>query len=685
MRIPRCARASLPTTLSLALTGALTLNACKPAAEKPADTAASKAEVKAEAPKLDRVKRMDFNRIAAELALPLFWVEDADTNGIVGPGEVATFWALRPTTKAEWVASGAFTPAFLAAYEQIATVAAKGHDATGLDAAEAKRRELVRRELAQGRQTIVESDFASASAEDKAIVTNILAAAEIIEKIYAKQRGSFGLAEQIPANDPSSKMMFARNQAPWCVAPETENDPDCSALASKPAKISGLYPAIVQSDPKFCDTLAARKDGEKLMHQFHVVREKDGDLAAVPYTVEYEAEMKQISELLTKAASAITSETEAAFKAYLTAAAQSFLTNDWEPADEAWSKMNVGNSKWYLRIGPDEVYFEPCSRKAGFHVSFARINQASVEWQTLLDPLKNDLEGALAKLAGPPYKARKVDFHLPDFIDIIVNAGDSRDEHGATIGQSLPNWGPVANEGRGRTVAMTNFYTDADSKAALRAQTESLFCKASMATYSDDYGPQLMSTVLHEAAHNLGPAHEYKVKGQTDDQAFGGPLASMLEELKSQTAAGFYTDWLANQGKITKEQADKAHTRDVVWAFGHISRGMYVDGKVRPYSQLAAVQVSYLVKEGAMTWKADEKAANGSDAGCFELDLAKFPGAFEGLMKTVGGIKARADKKAALELQKQLVDAPDATERHKVITERWLRSPKASFVYSVEL
>src|SRR6476620_46419 len=120
--------------------------------------------------------------------------------------------------------------------------------------------------------------------------------------------------------------------------------------------------------------------------------------------------------------------------------------------------MGVLNSKFYLRIGPDETYFEPCSRKAGFHVSFARINQDSLEWQKKLEPVKTDLEKAMADLAGAPYKARDVKFHLPDFIDIVINAGDSRDAFGATIGQSLPNWGPVA-DGRGRTVAMTNLYT----------------------------------------------------------------------------------------------------------------------------------------------------------------------------------------------------------------------------------
>ena len=161
------------------------------------------------------------------------------------------------------------------------------------------------------------------------------------------------------------------------------------------------------------------------------------------------------------------------------------------------------------------------------------------------------MEKALAELAGAPYKAREVSFKLPDFIDIVLNAGDSRPPSGATIGQSLPNWGPVANEGRGRTVAMTNFYTDPDSIEALKGTTESLFCKDTMAKYTTDREPQLMSTVLHEAAHNLGPAHQYKANGKIDREAFGGPLASTLEELKAQTAALFFTDWLVDKKQIT--------------------------------------------------------------------------------------------------------------------------------------
>ena len=138
---------------------------------------------------------------------------------------------------------------------------------------------------------------------------------------------------------------------------------------------------------------------------------------------------------------------EAALKAYLEAATKAFRDNNWVPADEAWSRMTATNSKWYLRIGPDEVYAEPCGIKALFHLSFGRINQKSLRLQTMLDPLKAEMEKLVAALAGPPYQARPVTFHLPDFVDIVLNAGDSRPPMGATFGQSLPNFGPVASRG----------------------------------------------------------------------------------------------------------------------------------------------------------------------------------------------------------------------------------------------
>jgi hypothetical protein len=405
----------------------------------------------------------------------------------------------------------------------------------------------------------------------------------------------------------------------------------------------------------------------------------------VPYTEAYKDQMGAISAELTAAADAMKDPAEQALVAYLRAAAKSFQTNDWIPADEAWAKMNVDNSKWYVRIAPDEVYWEPCSQKAGLHLTFARINQASKAWQQKLVPVQTEMEAEIAKRAGAPYAARKVTFHLPDFIDIVINAGDDRDPLGATIGQSLPNWGPVANEGRGRTVAMTNINTDRDSMQARREQAESMFDAASMKLYVASPEPGLLNTILHEATHNLGPAHEYKVGGKTAGEVFSGPIASMMEELKAQTGALFLVELLRGKKIISDDVAAQTYIDGIVWAMGHTSQGMYTgSGERKAYSNLAAIQIGILIEKGVLTWDANAKAANGKDTGAFTLHVDKIVPAVDDMMKTAAGIKARGDRPAAEALIKKYVDSSEVVP-HQTIEERFLRHPKASFVYSVKL
>lgn len=698
---------------------AVVASGCKKKEETPTVSSASTtAAPPPPAPKYDRVTRADFNRIAAELALPIFWTADANGNKALDPEELAVYWGLGGAVIGQYVSAEeaapaaapaaegglallpreaaaprlAFTDKFAADYESIFKRQREGAtNPAGLEAKEIARRDAVLKELAQGRVTLVQTDFRGASKAEKRFVGFILKAAEIIEDIYAKQQGVDGMRKDLATLDAASQTLFFRGQGPRCEAPLTQSNPACTAVPTAPAgKLSGLYPAELLEKPKFCDELGKKE--KALMDPFTVVVKgaEKGKLEAKPYHEVYTAEMGAVATQLKGAAEAL-GETEPELRAYLLAAAKAFGDGSWFEADEPWAKMNGKTSKFYLRIAPDEVYDEPCATKALFHVSFGKINQASMAWQAKLDPLKGDMEKALAELAGAPYKAREVSFSLPDFVDVALNAGDSRKASGATIGQSLPNFGPVANEGRGRTVAMTNFYTDPDSLAATKAAAESLFCKDTMAKFTTDPAPQLMSTVLHEAAHNLGPAHQYKVRGKIDREQFGGPLASTLEELKAQSAALYFTDWLVEKEKITREEADKAHVRDVFWAFGHISRGMYSDDK-RPknYSQLAAIQVARLMEGGALLWKADEKAANDKDAGCFSVDLEKFPAAAKAIVTEAAQIKSKGDRARAEKIVKEIVDLANDKKGEKkalrdAITERVLRAPKPSFVYSLRL
>ena len=167
--------------------------------------------------------------------------------------------------------------------------------------------------------------------------------------------------------------------------------------------------------------------------------------------------------------------------------------------------------------------------------------------------------------------------------------------------------------------------------------------------------------------------------GSTDDQIFGGPLASTLEELKAQTSALYFTEWLAARGIVDRDLAERAHVRDMVWTFGHICRGMYnPEGKVKPYSALAAIQVGFLLKEGGLVWHPATTAANGRDRGCLDVDFAAFPAAVTKLEQVALGVKTRGDAAAARALETEYVrDAVASGEVLRVVTERWLRYPAA--------
>lgn len=655
----------------------------------PAATASAPPKVAAVQVDTSGVPRKDWNRLAQELALPLYWITDENKNGALDPNELAVLWnAPKGQSLSTFVLPDGFSPAFAEAFGKIKARHGGDLGPAPKDPAEAARRAAVIKELAQGRTTLVLSSFEKATPEELGFLDHLLVAVATMEKLYQTQMGTYDLRDKVPQDDTASQALFFRNQGPKCEGPQTQDDPKCSALPlafDAREKRSGLYPKSELAKPKFCDELA--KTDKSLVDPYTVVVKGEGDkLKAVPYHEFFKADLAVAARELRAAEKAL-GTTEESLRAYLSAQAKAFEDGSFFAADEAWAKMGVKNSKYYLRISADEVYAEPCSTKALFHTSFGTINTKSIAWQDKLDPLKKDMEQALAGLAGKPYAAREVSFKLPDFVDIVLNAGDARNPFGATIGQSLPNFGPVANEGRGRTVAMTNFYTDADSVAGQKAIAESLFCKSVMPSYTTDPEPQLMSTVLHEAAHNLGPAHQYKVDGKIDRDQFGGPLASTLEELKAQTAALYFTDWLVEKGKIQKPEADRAHVRDLAWAFGHISRGMFSDdGHPKNYSQLAAIQLGELMAKKAVTWNANEVAANGKDKGCFAIDLAKMPAAVKDLMKDVGGIKARGDKAKAEKLVEKHVGKfkGPAIPLHATIAERTLREPKASFVYAIK-
>ena len=207
----------------------------------------------------------------------------------------------------------------------------------------------------------------------------------------------------------------------------------------------------------------------------------------------------------------------------------------------------------------------------------------------------------------------------------------------------------------------------------------------------DDPGAGLLSTILHEASHNLGPSHDFRVNGLTADEAFGGGLASMLEELKAQSGALFFVEFLRSRGVIDDATARHTYVDAIAWAMGHVSRGMWTPtGNRKAYSQLAAIQLGFLIDQGALRWDPEALAADGVHRGALSIDLSRMPAASTALMEAVMRIKATADRDAAVALADRYVGAaPDAdlsatVVPHATIVERWSGGfPQTTFVFEI--
>jgi len=603
--------------------------------------------------------RADFNRLAVRADLPLFWIADRNKNRLLDPEELGATG--QGNVLGPYVARGKFTPRLIKSYQQLV---------------ELRRQSSVRKELDGGRPTLLRTDLSKAPPQDKAFVKEIVAAARIIESLYWRQTGAARYATQLRRLDPASRMLFWRNHGPWCQSPATRGDAFCNALPSFPQRRSEAYPADIEHDEKMCKMLQASPDAKQLLNPFTVVSRVKGKLVALPYNTVFGPQMRQAAARLKAAARALARDPkEKALHNYLLAAAQGFETNNWDAADVAWAAMNSDNSKWYLRVAPDEVYFDPCQQKAGFHVSFALIDRTLLSWKKKLTPLRNVMEQDLARLIGKPYRARRTSFHMPDFIQIVLNAGDARHPLGGTIGQSLPNWGPVAEKGQGRTVVMTNLNTDPDSQRIDTEKARLLLDGRTMAYHTSDPTVDVVNIILHEATHNFGPHSDFKVKGKVPKEIFGGKVASTLEELKAQTGGLWFLQLLRCKGLIDERKLRQAYVSAITWAFSHISRGMFsASGNVQPYSQLAAIQVGSFMQDGALTF----------NAGKFTINFDRLPGSIERLMLQVGQIKARGDRKAA----ETLIDHFIKGRGHRLVHEEYiakmlLRYPKGTYLYSV--
>src|SRR5262249_19541463 len=127
----------------------------------------------------------------------------------------------------------------------------------------------------------------------------------------------------------------------------------------------------------------------------------------------------------------------------------------------------------------------------------------------------------------------------------------------------------------------------------------------------------LLTTILHEIAHGIGPAFSRTPNGKTGIREAVGPIFSGLEEAKADGVGMFGLKWLVDHGALPKEKVDGYYSSYVAGIFRTVRFGT-----AEAHSRGQMMQFNYLSERGAI-----KRETSGR---CF-LDYDVIPGAIADL------------------------------------------------------
>ena len=504
-----------------------------------------------------------------------------------------------------------------------------------------KRRDGVKKTLAAQKETHLWFDLATLSEPYQKAAKHLIEASYWTHELYKLQMDKNAEETALTIyfeTDPDTIQLFDRNAAAIC---GRYGDKLCSILPDFTAPVVGAIMWPDNMDQKtFDDIKADSKDlkNDPLLSPFTVVKRDDkGELKAIPYS-----QFEPFKKIMDKVASLMeqASDVEGIDKSFadqLKLQAQAFRSDDPKPyfqSDEAWGKAA---GELDLTVGPYETYEDPYGTKSMFEFMLGAEDKGTTEVVQKFMPVLPHIEQMFSLTVGPDiYQARTIK-NVPPLrvVNVIVGTGEMRKAGGPSIAFSLPNIGPMAEEGRSKRVIFSNHH---EAKYQILRPIAEIAIVPEQLQYVD---PQsfVFDSTFHEIMHGIGPQRESKV-GDSTVQLMIGEDYDSIEEAKANVGGVWAADVLFDNNIITQEQLKSIQTTYVAGLL-RIMRF----GAGEAHARGAALEFSYLFNHGAIEIK----------DGRFAVNYDKFQDVLMGLVGEIGRALATGDKTAVKML---LVDYP---------------------------
>ncbi len=356
-------------------------------------------------------------------------------------------------------------------------------------------------------------------------------------------------------------------------------------------------------------------------------RNDDGSLKTIPFHVQFESQVKEVSNLLLEAAALAE---DAGLKKYLELRAAAFLNDEYQESDFAWMDMKTNTLD--IVIGPIETYEDQLFGIKATHEAYVLIKDQ--KWSEKLAHYANFLPELQKGL--PVDEAYKTEVPGTDSdlnaYDVVYYAGDCN-AGGKTIAINLPNDEDVQLQKGTRRLQLKN---------AMRAKFDKILVPISEVLIDESqrqyvkFDAFFANTMFHEVAHGLGIKNTVNNKGTVRSSL--KELASALEEGKADILGLYMVQQLHKKGEIEGDMKDYMTT-----FMAGIFRSVRF-GASSAHGKANMIRFNFFKEKGAFTKNED---------GTYKVNYDKMEEAMKDLSNLILTLQGNGDYNGVAQLVKE--------------------------------
>lgn len=480
--------------------------------------------------------------------------------------------------------------------------------------------------LARFRRVQMPFHSAGLTAREKKLVEKLVDASRRLEDIYWRQSDPEGLTLYQSLAASKSPRDQQLRQYLWINASRfdllEQNRPFVGVAPMPPGR--GFYPEGLtrKQVEQYVKDHPEKRD--EIYSPTTVVRWHGDQLEGLPYHIAYRSFLEPAARDLREAAGL---SDDPAFANFLRLRADALLTDDYFKSDLAW--LDLKAPKFDVIFAPYETYSDGLlGVKATYGAAVLVRNEEESRKLAVFQKYVADIQDALP--LAPDDRPSKRGLETPmEVMDAPYRAADLRHGYQA-VADNLPN-DPRVHEQKGSKKIFFKNFMDARVNYVILplAQFMMLPDQASKAS-GEGY---LLSTILHEMAHGLGPAYARNSSGKVMIREAIGPVYSGLEEAKADVVGMVGLKWLVDHDVLPKEKLEEYYASYVAGIFRTVRFGT---GEA--HGQAEMMEFNYLSERGAIKRQASGKYA---------MDYAGMPAALADLAKELLDIEATGNRERA--------------------------------------